>query len=51
MSGKEVCSRLAQAFAEYFPSLHLNVETRRLEFAPGRQARGANVAGPLWSAL
>lgn len=33
----EVCSRLAQAFAEYFPSLHLNVETRRLEFAPGRQ--------------
>lgn len=27
----DVLDRLAQAVAEYFPSLHLNVETRRLE--------------------
>lgn len=32
---EDVLPRLANAIAEYFPSLHLNVSTRRLEHAPG----------------
>ncbi|WP_147281706.1 hypothetical protein [Dyella solisilvae] len=33
----DVCERLAQAVAEYFPSLRINIETRRLELASDLQ--------------
>jgi len=35
----DVCVRLSRAFAEYFPGLKLDVEKRRLEWAPHRNKR------------